>query len=79
MILEEFADIVSEEILFGLSPMRDIQHQIDLILGLALPNKPTFRMSLKENEELKKQVDDLFDKGVFKRVKVHGPPFFEKG
>ena len=69
MILEEFADIVSEEILFGLPPMRDIQHQIDLILGLALPNKPTFRMSLKENEELKKQVNDLFDKGCIQESK----------
>ena len=71
MILEEFADIVYEEILFGLPPMRDIQHQIDLILGLALPNKPTFRMSLKENEELKKQeqVDDLFDKGCIQESK----------
>ena len=42
--------------------MRDIPHQIDLIPSSMLLNKPAYRMSPKEDEELKKQVDDLLDK-----------------
>ena len=42
-----------------LTPMRDIQHQIDLISGLFLPNNSAYRISPKEHTELKRQVDDL--------------------
>ena len=63
-LILEYMDIVLEELLFGLPPIRDIQHLIDLIPGLDLPNRPTYRMSLKENEELKIQVEDLLDKGL---------------
>ena len=38
-ILEEFVDVVLEEIPHGLPPMRDIQHQIDLVLGSVFPIK----------------------------------------
>ena len=51
-ILEEFVDVVPKEIPHGLPPMRDIQHQIDLVLGYVLPNKSAYRMSPKEHEEL---------------------------
>ena len=70
LILEEFFDIVYEEIPHGFPPMRDIQHQIDLILGLILPNKPTYRMSPNEHEELKRQVDDFLDKVLIQESKI---------
>ena len=54
MILEEFVDVVLEKIPHDLPPMRNIQHQIDLILGSVLPNKPAYRMSPNEHEELKR-------------------------
>ena len=38
-ILEEFVDVVPQEIPHGLTPMSDIQHQIDLVPGSILPNK----------------------------------------
>ena len=41
----EFVDVMPEEILHGLPHMRDIQHQIDLILGLFFPNKLASIMS----------------------------------
>ena len=68
-ILEVFFDVVPEEIPHGLPPMRDIQHQIDLIPGLVLPNKPAYRMSYNEHEELKRQVDDLLGKGLIQESK----------
>ena len=58
-----------EEIPHGLPPMRDIQHQIDLIPGSILPNKPAYRMSSNDHEELKRQVDDLLDKGLIQESK----------
>lgn len=36
--LEGFLDVIAEEILHRLPPMRDIQHYIDLILGSVQPN-----------------------------------------
>ena len=63
-ILEEFVDVVPEEIPHGLPPMRDIQHQIYLVPGYVLPNKSAYRMSHKEHEKLTRQVDELFDKGL---------------
>ena len=35
----EFLDVMPKEIPHGLPPMRDIQHQLDLIPGLGFPNK----------------------------------------
>ena len=47
----------------------DIQYQIDLILSLVFPNKLASIMSPKEKEELKTQVDDMFDKGLVRESK----------
>ena len=48
----------------GLLPMRDIQHQIDLIPGLVFPNKLALIMTPKEHGQLKTQVDDFLNKGL---------------
>ena len=60
----EFVDVMLKEIPHGLPPMRNIQHQIGLKLGLVFSNKLASIMSPKKHEELKTQVDDLLNKGL---------------
>ena len=50
--LKEFGDVFPDEIPFGLPPMKDMQHCIDLVPSSVLPKKPAYRINLKEHEEL---------------------------
>ncbi|XP_042437074.1 uncharacterized protein LOC122023042 [Zingiber officinale] len=68
-LLQEFTDVVPEEIPPGLPPMRNIQHCIDLIPGASIPNKAAYRMNPKEHEELKRQVEDLLARGLVQESK----------
>jgi hypothetical protein len=63
-LLEEFADIVVDELPRSLPPMRSVSHHIDLIPGASFPNKVTYRLTPQENEEVKRQVQELLDKGL---------------
>nr|GEX07348.1 hypothetical protein [Tanacetum cinerariifolium] len=56
-LLEEFSNVFPDELHDGLPPLHDIKHQIDLETGLQLPNRPHYRMSLGENEELRRQIN----------------------
>ena len=62
--MEEFADIVVDELPRSLPPIKSVSHHIDLILGASLPNKETYRLTPQENEEVKRQVQGLMDKGL---------------
>ena len=62
-LVEEFADVFPEELPDKLPPLHDIQHQIDLVSRSSLPNRPHYRMSPKEHEELRQQVERLLAKG----------------
>jgi hypothetical protein len=53
-LLEEFADIVVDELPHSLPPIRSIIHHIDIIPGASLPNKAAYRFTPQENEEVKR-------------------------
>ena len=68
--LDDFVDMVPDELPSKLPPLRDIQHAIDLVLSSQLPNLPHYMMNPKEREELNRQVEVLFDRG-FVRHNLH--------
>ena len=47
----------------GLPPIRRIEHQIDFVLGVIIPNRPTYRSNPEETKELQRQVEELLTKG----------------
>ena len=61
-MLEEFSNIVSNNVPNGLPPMRKISHQMDLVPCANLPNKAMHRMTPIESEELNRQVHELLQK-----------------
>jgi hypothetical protein len=65
-LMNEFDDVFFTDLPSDLPPMRDIQHCIDLIPGSSLPNKPAYRMTPLEREELQKQVTELIQKGYIR-------------
>jgi len=62
-ILKEFEDIFPKEGPIGLPPFRGIEHQIDLVLGVSLQNRPTYRTNPQEPKEIESQVQELLEKG----------------
>ena len=63
--LEEFVDIVVDDLPCSFPPIISISHHIDLIPGASLPKKAAYRLMPQENEEVKKKVQYLMDKGDF--------------
>ena len=63
-MLDDFKDVVPDELPYDLPLMRNIQHAIDLVPGATLPNLPHYRMNPTEHLELQRQVKDLLKKGI---------------
>ena len=60
-VLQEFKDVFPDEIP-GLPPKRDIEYNIELVLGAAPVSKAPYRMSTPELLELKMQLQELLEK-----------------
>ena len=56
IFLDDYADIIVDELPNALPPVRSISHHIDLIPGASLPNKEPYILTPQENEEIKQQV-----------------------
>jgi hypothetical protein len=51
-LLEQFQNLVPDEIPASLPPMRSVQHCIDFVSRAVFPNKAAYRMNPTENAEL---------------------------
>ncbi|KAL0886355.1 hypothetical protein Bca101_010338 [Brassica carinata] len=65
-ILQDYSDVFPEENPKGLPPVRGIEHQIDLVPGASLPNRPAYCTNPVETKELQKQINDLLEKGYIR-------------
>ncbi|RDX81478.1 hypothetical protein CR513_37834, partial [Mucuna pruriens] len=52
---KEFTDVFPDEVSHGLPPLKGIEHQLDLIPGCPIPNRPAYRTNLEETKEIQKQ------------------------
>ena len=65
-MLDSYCDIVVDDLPDELPPVRKISDQIDFIPRSNLPNKAAYRMTPTENEEIRKQVQELVDKSLIR-------------
>ncbi|MCO5605966.1 hypothetical protein L7F22_060152 [Adiantum nelumboides] len=71
--LNQFQDVFIDDIPGELPPKRgDDDHAIELIPGSSLPNKPPYRVSQAQQEEIMRQVNELVEKGM---VRPSSSPF----
>lgn len=62
-LLEEFKDVFPDELPKWLPTIHGIEHQINLVPGASLPNRPAYRCNIEEAEEVQRQVGELLKKG----------------
>jgi hypothetical protein len=60
-VVEEYEDIFTSPI--GVPLHCQVKHPINLTLGASLPNGPIYRCSVLENDEIKRQIQELLQKG----------------
>ena len=59
--MEEYKDIFTSTT--GVPLQCQVKHSINLTLGVSLPNGPIYRRSVLENDEIKRQIQELLQKG----------------
>nr|CAI44662.1 OSJNBa0061C06.18 [Oryza sativa Japonica Group] len=64
-IVREYPDVFPDD-LPGMPPKRDIEFRIDLVPGTTPIHKRPYRMAANELAEVKRQVDDLLQKGYIR-------------
>jgi len=74
-LLADYADVFPADLPKRVPPERDVDHRIELVPGSTPPSRPTYRMSPRELDELKRQLDDLISKGLIRPSKsAYGAP-----
>jgi hypothetical protein len=68
-VLDEFPDVMLEELPEDLPPRRQVDHAIEVMPGMAPPAKAPYRMNHEELKELKVQLQELLTKGYIKPSK----------
>ncbi|PKI62327.1 hypothetical protein CRG98_017328 [Punica granatum] len=62
----KYEDVFPEETPPGLPLIRGIEHQIDFVPGVTIPNQPTYRSNPEETKELQRQISELLEKGYMR-------------
>jgi len=62
-MIKEFSDVFLKDLPDKPPPMRDVQHNINLVLGASLSNLLHYRMNPTEHAELKREVNELMREG----------------
>ncbi|XP_074304935.1 uncharacterized protein LOC141639787 [Silene latifolia] len=62
-LIHKFRDVFPKELPSGLPPLRGIEHHIDLIPCVVLPNRPAYRSDPVATKELQHQIEELISKG----------------
>lgn len=60
-VVEEYEDISTSPV--GVPLHYQVKHSINFTPGVPLPNEPIYRHSILENEEIKRQVQEMLYKG----------------
>jgi hypothetical protein len=74
-VLDEFSDVMLEDLPEDLPPRRQVDHVIKVMPGVTPPAKAPYRMSHEELKELKVQLKELLMKGYIKpNISPYGAP-----
>ena len=74
-VLKRYQDVVPEDLPNKLPPRQEVDHKIEVKPGTEPPSKALYRLSQKELEELKSQLDELLAKGYIRQSKSpYGAP-----
>lgn len=66
-ITSQYKDVLPEgDQLPNYPPARSIEHEIPIIPGSSIPNRPTYRMSPSELDDLKKEIASLLERGLIR-------------
>jgi len=68
-LLQEFRDVFPDDLPAKLPPKRAVDHKIELVPDAAVPQRLTYRLSTAELDELRRQLDDLLEKGFIRPSK----------
>ena len=65
-LLQQYPQLTPTNLPAGLPPTRGITHQIDLFSSAKPPNEAAYRMTPFEDEEMRKQITELVEKGFIR-------------
>lgn len=66
-IASKYKDVLPEgDVQPTYPPARAIEHEVPIIPGSTIPNRPTYRMSPSELDELKKEISSLLERGLIR-------------
>ena len=65
-MMRNFEDIIVVDFPSEIPLVRKISHHMDFIPRMSFPNKDSYKMNPQENEEIRKQVQGLLDKGLIR-------------